>query len=107
MPKFLYQAGYSAEGLRGLKQDTAAGRVAAVKAAMKSMGGKLDEIYFCFGKADVMCVIELPDNATAAALSVAVGSTGLVHGTITPLLTAAELDKGLAKKANYRAPGAK
>jgi len=28
-----------------------------------------------------------------------------VHGTMTPLLTAGELDKGLGKKMKYKAPG--
>ena len=104
--KFLYQASYTADGLKGLLKDTAAGRKAAAAAAIKSVGGKMDCMYFSFGKADVVCIIDLPDAGTAAALSVAIGSAGLVHGSVTPLLSAEELDKGLVKRPKYRAPGA-
>ena len=107
MPKYLYQASYSADGLKGLQKDGASGREAAAKAAIKSVGGKLDAMYFSFGKADVVCIIDMPDNATAAGMSAVISSSGLVHGVLTPLMTPKELDKGLAKKAKYRAPGTK
>jgi uncharacterized protein with GYD domain len=105
MPKFLYQIKYSPEGLRGLKKDTAAGRMAAAKSAVKSVGGKLESFYFMFGENDVVCIVDVPDNATAAGMSLAIGSTGLVSGSMTPLLTVEEVDKGLAKKSTYRGPG--
>src|SRR4051812_4839446 len=107
MPKFLYQATYTAEGLRGLQKDTAARREAAAKVAVKSVGGKLEEFYFCFGKTDVICLLDMPDNASAAAMSSTISATGLVNGTLTPLLTVKEMDKGLEKKTNYRGPGVK
>jgi len=101
----MFQASYTAEGLQGLMKDTASGRRAAVKAAIKSLGGKIESMYYCFGKADVVVIMDLPDNAAAARMATATGASGMVHGTTTPLLTVEEMDKALAKKGSYRAPG--
>src|SRR4051812_20141166 len=49
MPKFLCEAGYTAEGLQGLVKDSAAGRRAAVLKAVKGLGGKLEAFYYSFG----------------------------------------------------------
>ncbi len=51
MPKFLIEASYSAEGLRGLAKDKASGRQAVVKEALASVGGKLEATYFALGDA--------------------------------------------------------
>src|SRR5712675_1477192 len=46
MAKFLVEATYTAEGLKGLIKDTASGRKAAVVQALADVGGKLEAIYF-------------------------------------------------------------
>ena len=53
MPKFLIEASYTTKGLRGLAQDKASGRKAAVEAALRGLGGKLESLHFAFGAADV------------------------------------------------------
>jgi uncharacterized protein with GYD domain len=106
MPKYLLHATYTVEGIRGLIKDTASGRRAAVKAGIKAVGGKLESFHFCFGQEDVVLIADLPDNLTAAALSTAVAATGTAHVRTTPLLTVEEMDKALARKSKYRAPGA-
>jgi uncharacterized protein with GYD domain len=105
MPKYLIQASYSAEGLEGLKKDTASGRKAAVTKAMESLGGKVEAFYFSFGSEDVVLIVDMPSNTAAASASIAVGSTGLAHTHTTPLLTVEEADKAITMKADYRAPG--
>ncbi len=105
MPHYLLQASYTAEGLKGLIKDTASGRRAAVKSIVKGAGGKLESMYFCFGKADVLVLMDLPDNTAAASLAAAVGASGLVKVTTTPLLTVEEMDKALARKITYKATG--
>jgi len=107
MPKYLIEAGYTAEGLRGLIKDSGSGRKAAIQKAVKGAGGKLEAMYFSFGKNDVVSFADLPDNTTAAALSIAIAASGLVHIRITPLLTAEEVDKAVKHKAKYKAPGEK
>ena len=105
MPKYLIQASYTAEGLKGLAKDKASGRRAAVQAAMKQIKGKVESFYFAFGSDDVVVIVEAPDNIAAAALSLSVGSTGLVNIRTTPLLTVEEVDQALSLPSKYRAPG--
>ena len=105
MPKFLVEASYTAEGLKGLRKDKAAGREAALRAAAKSLGGAVDSFHFALGKHDVIVVLDMPDVATAAALGAAVSASGLVRSRTTALLTVAEMDQALAKSPAYRAPG--
>lgn len=105
MPKFMLQVSYTAEGVRGLIKDTASGRRAAVKAGVKSVGGKLESMYYCFGEDDAVVILDLPDNVAAASVVTAVGASGLVRARTTPLLTVEEMDKALAKKVGYKVPG--
>jgi uncharacterized protein with GYD domain len=105
MPKYLVQASYSPEGIKGLIKDTAAGRKAALQTAVKAMKGKVESMYFAFGSDDVIVLIDAPDNTAAAALSVVASSSGLVKTRVTPLLTVEEMDAALALPSKYRAPG--
>jgi uncharacterized protein with GYD domain len=106
MPKYLIQASYTADGLKGLMKDKASGRKAAVIQALADVGGKLETMYFTLGERDVLVICECPDNASAASLGLAASASGLVRTRITPLLTVEELDQTIAKGVNYRAPGA-
>jgi uncharacterized protein with GYD domain len=76
-----------------------------VKAGVKAVGGKLESMYYCFGRDDAVIITDLPDNVAAASLVAAVGASGLVRARTTPLLTVEEMDKALTKKVRYNAPG--
>jgi len=105
MPKFLIEALYSAEGLRGLAKDKASGREAAVRDALQALGGKLDSLFYALGESDVFVICECPDHVTAASLALAVSASGLVRTKTIPLLTVAEVDRALAMQGKYRQPG--
>ena len=105
MAKYLIAASYTAEGLRGLTKDKASGRQKAITQALKSLGGKLDAIYYALGEDDVFLIYDCPDNVSAAALSLAASASGLVHSRTIPLLTVAEADAALGMAVSYRAPG--
>jgi uncharacterized protein with GYD domain len=105
MPKYLFQATYTAEGLKGLEKDKAAGRKAALTKAVESLGGKLEALYWAFGERDWVLIADLPDNASATAFSFAVSGSGLLRTTTTPLVSVEETDKALTKKAKFQAPG--
>ena len=105
MAKYLIQASYTPEGLKGLAKDKASGRRAAVEAAAKSIGGSVESCYFTFGSDDVIVIVDLPDNAAAAAMSFAAGASGSVRVRTTPLLTVEEVDRALTVKTKYKAPG--
>ena len=105
MAKYLVEASYTAEGLKGLIKDKASGRKAAVMQALAALGGKLEAIYFTLGECDVLVLCECPDNASVASLGLAASASGLVRTKITPLLTVEELDQTIAKGVDYRPPG--
>jgi uncharacterized protein with GYD domain len=106
MAKFLVQAAYSAEGLRGLQREKASGRRDAVKRAVEALGGKVENMYFSLGDYDVLLTIDVPDIVAGAALAVAVSASGLVRTRTTPLLTVEETDRALSMTVEYRPPRA-
>ena len=105
MPKYLVQASYTAEGVKGLMKEKASGRKAAVSKAMASVGGSLEAMYFSFGDHDAIVLADTPDNVSAAAVSLAAAASGLVNVTTTPLLTIEETDQALEKVVQYSPPG--
>ncbi len=105
MPKYMLQGSYSADGVKGVLKDGGTGRRTAIESALKGMGGRLESIYFAFGDIDVVVIIELPDQTTAAAFALGVGSTGLVSVKTTVLLTPEEIDGAGKTTLSYRGPG--
>jgi uncharacterized protein with GYD domain len=105
MAHYLFSASYTEKGLAGLVKEGAASRIKALEDAAKSVGGQLEAMYWSFGKSDVVVLVELPDNAAAAALSTTVAASGIAGVTTTVLLTAGEVDKALGMHPRYRAPG--
>ena len=105
MPKYLISATLNAEGLKGVQKDKASGRRRAWIAAIESLGGKLECGYFALGKEDAHLIVDLPDNVAAAALGLAVSSSGIGRTRTTALLTDAEVDRALERSVNYRPPG--
>ncbi len=105
MAKFMIEGHYTVEGTKGLAREGGSGRRAAVAKLIEGMGGKLDAIYFAFGGVDVYVIGDLPDNVSAAAVSLAVNQSGAVATKTIVLLTAEEMDAAGKKTVQYRAPG--
>ncbi len=105
MPKYMIHASYSADGLKGLQKDKASGRRAAASNAVEGLGGKLDALYYTFGEDDAIAIVDLPNNVSASALSLAISATGLIRTKTTVLLTVEEADQALQTSVSYRAPG--
>jgi len=105
MPKFMVEASYTPEGLRGVIKDKASGRRQSIVKAMESVGGKLDALYYCLGESDVIVIVDAPDLAAVTTVCFAVSATGLVRTRTRPLLTVEETDRALAKAPVYRPPG--
>jgi uncharacterized protein with GYD domain len=62
-------------------------------------------MYWAFGETDVYTIVELPDNATAAAVSMALSASGAGHCKTVVLLTAEEIDAAAKIDVGFRAPG--
>ena len=105
MPKYLVQASYVGDGVQGLREEGGSARRAAVRKACASVGGKLDAFYYAFGDADVVAVMDLPDNATAAGVALLIAASGKVNIKTTVLLTPEEVDAAVKVGGEYRAPG--
>ena len=105
MAKFLFEARYVGEGIKGLIKEGGSSRVAAVEKAALSVGGKVDAFYYAFGDADVYAVVDLPDNAAAAALALTINASGNVVLKTVVRMMPQELDLAVKKSPSYRAPG--
>ena len=105
MAKYLVEASYTAEGIKGVLKEGGTGRHAAVSAALKALGGNVESFYYAFGDVDVFVVVDAPDNVTMAALAMGISATGTVKLKTTVLLTPDEIDQAGKKTLSYRAPG--
>jgi uncharacterized protein with GYD domain len=104
--KYLFEASYEVEGLRGLVREGAAHRRATIEGTVAAMGGHVEALYYAFGDVDVFLIVELPDNVAANALSISVNQSGAVRIKTTVLLSAEDVDQAIGRKVDYRAPGA-
>ena len=105
MAKYLIHANYSSEGVKGLLKEGGSARRAVAKAAIESLGGQLEAVYFAFGDSDIIAIFEAPDNVAMSAFSLAVGASGAASSRTTVLLTPEEVDQVVKKTTAYRAPG--
>jgi uncharacterized protein with GYD domain len=105
MPKYLFEARYTAEGAKGIEKEGGASRREAVKKHLAQLGGKLEAMYFAFGDVDCYSIVDLPDNVSAATLAFAVNESGAITTKTVVLLTPEEVDKAVKKKVDFRAPG--
>ena len=106
MPLYLGRFSYTADAMKALlnqPQD----RSAAAREVAESLGGKLLGFWYAFGEFDGVFLMEAPDNASAAALAMAVGAGGaLSQVETTVLLDMDEAQDAMRKAAaaTYRPP---
>ena len=105
MSKYLIQANYVDDGVKGLIKEGGSNRRAAVEKLFESVGGKVEAFYYAFGETDLFVIAEIPDNVTAASLSLTVNASGAATAKVTVLLTSEEVDKAAKKSPSYRPPG--
>src|SRR5438445_11058236 len=111
MAKYAVIGGYTAEAWSKMI-DNPGDRVAAVQKVAQAAGGKLEQFYWSFGDDDYLAIFDAPDDITAGAISVAVGSSGTLRNLRTiKLITQEEgkkvLEKAKAAKAAYAPPGSR
>jgi uncharacterized protein with GYD domain len=104
MPSYLHQVAYSREGWQALLAQPQ-NRIEAVRPAIEKLGGKIKSAWFAFGEYDVVLITEMPDNVSAAAISIAFSGGGACKSVqTTPLLTPEEAVQAMQKagEAGYR-----
>ena len=90
MPCYLLQVSYTSAAWAAMlnhPQD----RAEAVRKPVEKLGGKITASWLAFGDHDLIAVLEMPDNASAAAFAIAAAAGGsLKNVKTTPLLSIAE-----------------
>src|SRR6059058_5888216 len=92
MPKYLIEASYTADGVKGVQSGGGSARRDAVAAMAQGAGGSLESFHFGFGDSDAYVVVDLPDNESAAAVALAVNASGAASAKTIVLLTPEEVD---------------
>jgi len=105
MANYLVMASYSPDGIKGVLKSGGTARADAVNDAVQGLGGKMLSFHFAFGDDDAYVIVELPNNVAAAALGLAVSSTGLASVKTVVLLTPAEIDEAAKRQVAYTPPG--
>lgn len=106
MAYYLGQAAYTPEASAMLIKKPQ-NRREVVRQPIEKLGGRLEGLWFAFGEYDAILIYQLPDNITAAALSMAIAAGGAVKAfKTTPLMTAEEAVEAMKKAAGtgYRPP---
>ena len=107
MALYLSRFSYTTDAIKALL-DQPQDRSAAAREMADSLGGKLLGFWYAFGEFDGVFLMEAPDNASAAAVAMAVGASGaLSEIETTVLLDTDEAQEAMRKAAGatYRPPG--
>ena len=106
MGKYMLRANYTQAGLQGLMKEGGTGRRTALAQAVEGAGGKLEAFYYVLGDRDLLMIADLPDDASATAVSLTVGAAGALEVDITVLVEPEVIDEAVKKSVPYRLPGA-
>lgn len=108
MAKFIAFFKAKGETVKAL-MDRPTDRAAAVRKLVEAAGGKVESYYWMFGHYDGFAIVDGPDSKTAAAVSLAIASTGMFSVETHELIAPGELGGILARakdlRSHYQAPG--
>jgi len=107
MPFYLVQVSYKTKAWAALVRNPQ-NRLDIAGPVVENLGGSIECAFMAFGDYDSIAILKMPDNVTAASLSMALMASG-VFKTIktTPLMTWEDGMEAMkkAKKAAYQPPG--
>jgi uncharacterized protein with GYD domain len=95
MATFISTIKFTQQGMQHIK-DTCK-RANALKTTAKKMGVKVQDTFWTLGPFDGLIVFDAPDEETATALMLHLGTLGNVQTTTTRAFTATEMEKVVAK----------
>ncbi len=100
MPLYMTQFAYTPEAWAALTKKPE-NRAEGLSRLAKEMGGRLVDMYYCFGDFDGVALIEAPDDATAAATIMAAAAPGHLKATrTTRLIPVTEAMEAMKKAGN-------
>jgi uncharacterized protein with GYD domain len=95
--RYLTRAVLTAEGVKNLQKQPPTALRAAVAKLVGSVGGKLETWYFDYTGTTGYGIIDYPDEISAAVTQITVNGAGFAHVTMTPLISAEDADKAVAR----------
>jgi uncharacterized protein with GYD domain len=105
MQKYLFYGSYTQEGYEGLLAEGGSARIDVAKQALQSVGGSLEAFYYSNGEEDFYIIVNLPDNVSSTAITLAGNASGTFSIRAITLLTPEEMDKAVRMKVDFRPPG--
>jgi uncharacterized protein with GYD domain len=108
MALYLYRFGYTAEAWESLMENPEDRRDMLASRVYGTFGGQLEGFWYCFGEQDGYALVRLPDNVSAAAVSIALAATGSLRFLETTVLISVDEmveAMALASRFAYRRPG--
>lgn len=98
MPRYLLQASYSTEALAAMVKKPQ-NRTEVVRKTIEKLGGSMEAVWWSFGDYDVVTIMEMPNNASAAAFALAIAAGGACKNVKTTPLLSVEEGMAAMKKA--------
>ena len=95
MATFITNIKFTQQGVKDISNTSK--RAAAFKAEAKKLGAKIRDVYWTLGDHDGLLIFDAPDDETATAAMLHLGSMGNVHTSTVRAFTASEIDKILTK----------
>jgi uncharacterized protein with GYD domain len=82
-------------------------RIKHFRENIANLGGRVESVYYALGDYDVYAIVELEDNVSSAALTMALSAGGGFKASTTVLLTPEEIDEATKRtnKVGYHPPG--
>jgi uncharacterized protein with GYD domain len=107
MAEYLFHGSCTLDGVKGLLREGGSARRSHFKENVGHLGGNVEASHYAFGGDDVYSIVDLPDNVSSVALSMALAAGGGFRASTIALLAPEEVDQATRKVASvgYRAPG--
>ena len=93
MPRYLFQAAYTPDSWANQVKNQP-DPLDRIRPLVEACGGKLESVFYSFGDYDLVLITDMPDDESAAAISLAAAAGGSLRSSqTTKLLT---VDQGLS-----------
>jgi uncharacterized protein with GYD domain len=104
MALYMIQGTYTAEAWATMTKNPQ-DRSIPIRELAQKLGGRLVDVYYCFGEYDVVVLVEAPDDVTASAIVLAAISPGHLKAIkTTKLLTVDETMEAMRKAGSVTYP---
>jgi uncharacterized protein with GYD domain len=99
MPLFMWEAAYTPEAWAAQLKNPQNRAEIIGRQACESAGGKFVGAWYCFGKYDIVIIVDMPDNESMSGLSLAIAAGGACKAVHTTVLMSGDQAVAAMKKA--------